>query len=215
VLLQELGSGVHFSRCSFADNAGSEVTIEQRFNTGHVAFDRCTFAAPVRPAIAPHLLDAHAVGNGHLDLEIHNAELRDNAGTALEAAASGSATLFLTLTDITGQRLGTGGVVLRAAGNAQASLIMARVHMTAPAAPALVDVTAEGSSAACVDLAANTLFAGGAAIHLTAVPPAALRAVSSADSPAVLGNALAAANGGTNSAIQVPPVALTIVKTCR
>jgi hypothetical protein len=215
VLLQELGGGVHFVRSSFADNAGSEVTIEQRFNSGGVTFDGCSFSAPQRPAIAAHLVDAHAVGNARLELEIHNAELRDNAGTAIEAGASGAATLFLTVTDSTGQHLGTGGVVLRAGGNAQASLTMTRVRMTAPAAPALVEVKAEGSSVACVDLAANSLVGGGAAIHLTAVPPAALRAVSSADSPAVLGNALAAANGGTNSAIQVSPVALTIVKSCR
>jgi hypothetical protein len=215
VLLQELGDGVHFIRSSFTDNAGSEVTIEQRFKPGHLTFDRCTFAAPVRPTIAPHLLDAHVLGNGRLDLEIHNAELRDNAGTAMEAAASGSATLFLTITDSTGQHLGTGGIVLRAGESAQAALALTRVRMTAPAAASLVEVTAEGSSSACVDLAANTLSGGGPAIRLTAAPPAALHAVSGAASGAVLAEALAAANDGATALIHVAPDALTVVRSCR
>ncbi len=78
-----------------------------------------------------------------------------------------------------------------------------------------MDVTAEGSSSACVDLAANTLSGGGPAIRLTAVPPATLRVVSGAESGPVLANALAAANNGTTAAISVAPGALTLVKSCR
>lgn len=214
VLLQEVGD-VRFLRSSFSDNAGSEVRVEQRFNSGRLAFERCIFAATARPTLAPHLLTIHAVGNARLELEIHNSELRDNAGAAVDANASGTSTLFLTVTDSTGQHLGEGGVALHASDNAHASLVMTRVRMTAPAATSLADITAGGASSVCVDLAANTLSGRGAAIRLAGAPPASVRVVSAAGTPALLANALAAANDGAAAAIQVTPAALTVVGTCR
>lgn len=213
VLLQEVGDGVQFVRGNFADNAGSEVRIEQRFNTGRLTFQRCVFAAPTRPTIAPQLIAVHAVG-GKLDLELHNSEIRDNAGGAIDVTVLAAAALNLTIADTIGQHLGTGGVTLKASDTAHATVAMTRVQITAPAARAIVDLTAAGSAGVCADLSMNALAAGGPAIVLTAAPPAQFRVVSAAESPSVLGAALAAANGGTTAAIHVPPGALAVARSC-
>jgi hypothetical protein len=215
VLLQELGGNVQFIRCSFTDNAGSEVMLEQKYNGGRVSFDRCTFAAPQRPAIAPRLIDIRVLGGAQLAVDIRNAELRDNAGSAVESTVSGQASLALTVTDSTGQRLGLGGVVARAEEQGRISLKMTRVRMAAPAAPSLVDVRASGAAVLCVDLAANGFAAGGAPIRLAVRGgQATLRVVSSAGGPAALVNALAAANGGAVATIEAPAAAVSILPSC-
>src|SRR5258708_22974898 len=134
--------------------------IEQRFNKGKVTFDRCVFAAPARPLIADNLVDIHALGGSSLEVEIVASELHDNAGSAVTATASGTANLVLTIADSALQHLGTGGVTLKAIDDAHATLAMARVQITAPAAPVVVDAAASGTAALCADLAANA-FSGG------------------------------------------------------
>jgi hypothetical protein len=216
VLLQELREPVQFIRCHFTDNAGSEVKIEQRFNKGKVTFDRCVFAAPARPLIADSLVDVHALGGSSLEVEIVASELHDNAGSAIAATASGTATLVLTIADTALQHLGTGGVTLKAIDAAHATLAMARVQITAPAAPVVVDAAASGTAVLCADLAANAFSGGRPPIRLTANgPQASLHVVTNAGDAGALSQALAAANGGASAAVEASASALALVTSCR
>lgn len=215
VLLQELRAPVLFSRCHFTDNAGSEVMIEQRFNKGKVTFDRCVFAAPVRPLIAESLIDVHALAGSALEVEITASELHDNAGSAITANVSGTATLALTIADTALQRLGTGGVTLKALDAAHATLAMTRSQIVALAAPVVVDAAASGTASLCADLSGNAFTGGRPPVRLVANGPASLQVVTSAADAGVLPNALAAANGGAAAVIEAGAASLRLVTSCR
>jgi hypothetical protein len=213
-LLQEAAE-VTFSRCRFNDNAGSEVLIEQKYNSGAVTFDRCTFAAPARPTVAEHLLEARVLGAASLQLKIANSELHDNAGSALAAEASGTASLAITLTDTTAQRVGTGGLSLAARDHAHASLSAERVQVAAPAAASAVQVTASDSATVCADLHVSSFLGGRPSVRLTATGPSAtLRVVTNATTAAALPNAFAAANGGSTLLAEVAAGQLSLVPAC-
>ena len=190
--------------------------IEQKFNKGRVTFDRCVFAAPVRPLIAESLMDIHALAGSSLEVEIQGSELHDNAGSAITASASGTATIILTIADTALQHLGTGGVTLKALDAVHAALVMTRVQITAPAAPVVVDASASGTATLCADLGANAFTGGRPPIRLAAKgPQASLHVVTNATDAGVLANALAAANGGAAAAIEASPAKLVLVQSCR
>src|SRR5439155_16001803 len=50
VLLQEISGTILFRLCEFADNAGGELMIVQRFNSGRLTLDRCTLSSADRSA---------------------------------------------------------------------------------------------------------------------------------------------------------------------
>ncbi len=215
VLLQELREPVTFTRCHFIDNAGSEVMIEQRFNKGRVTFDQCVFAAPARPLIAESLIDVHALAASSLEVDIRGGDLHDNAGSGVTAIASGTATLVLNIADTALQRLGTGGVTLKANDAAHAAMLMTRSQIVALAAPVVVEGAASGMATLCADLAMNALTGGRPPIRLAAKgPQATLRVVTNAADAASVSNAIAAANGGASAAIEAVLPALTVVQSC-
>jgi Right handed beta helix region len=215
VLLQELREPVTFTRCRFTDNAGSEVMIEQRFNKGRVTFDQCVFAAPARPLIAESMIDVHALAGSSLEVDIRGSDLHDNAGSGITATASGTATFVLSIADTALQRLGTGGVILKAVDAAHAALVMTRSQITALAAPVVVDGAASGTATLCADLATNAFTGGRPPIRLAAKSPqASLHVVTNAADGAGISSALAAANGGAAAAIEALPPALAVVQTC-
>jgi hypothetical protein len=215
VLLQELREPVTFNRCRFTDNAGSEVMIEQRFNKGRVTFDTCLFAASARPQIAESMIDIHALAGSSLEVDIRGSDLHDNAGSGITATASGTATFVLNIADTALQRLGTGGVSLKAVDAAHAALVMTRTQIMALAAPVVVDGAASGTSTLCADIATNAFTGGRPPIRLTVNgPQASLHVVTNAADAAGISSALAAANGGATAAIEALPPALAAVQTC-
>jgi hypothetical protein len=147
-LLQEVGGTIRFTLSSFTDNAGSEVTIEQRFNHGRVIFDRCVFNATTRPTAAPRLVDIQVLGAGTLAVSLSDARLNDNAGDGIVLVASGNSSAALTISGSFAQKLGT----------------------------TAVDVSARGAANVCADLAMNTfLSAGPQAIRLVSLPGSRLQ----------------------------------------
>lgn len=214
VLLQEVNGTVQFNRCRFTDNAGSEVLLEQKFNKGHVTFDRCVFSAEQRPTVASRLVDIHVLAASQLEIEIRDGQMHDNAGAAIDASASGTSSLALTVSDVTMQRLGTGGLSLHATESAHAAVQLIRVQIAAPAAPAAVDLSASGSASLCADLSLSAFTGGAPPVRLAAHDQATARVVSNAAGPAALANAFAAANAGATIAVDVPPASLSIVTSC-
>ncbi len=215
-LLQEVNGSLRFTLCRFADNAGSEVLIEQKFNHGRVTFDRCRFEAAARPLIADTLIGIHVLLSGALGVEVTGSELHDNAGSGVAATASGTSALSLSIADTFVQHLGTGGVTLRATDSAHASLAMARVQIAAPAAPVVIDAAAAGSAALCTDFQASAFTGGKPPIRLAATgPQASLQVVTGATGAAAIANAISAANGGAFAAIEASGTALAAVGACR
>lgn len=210
VLVQEATRTIAFSRCSFADNAGSEVMIEQRFNSGRVTFERCTFAANERPTIATRLVDAHVSGRAQLTVEIRDSEMHDIAGSAVDVRTTGSGDLSLALERVNALRLGTGGVAAEAKDMSQIALSVRQSQLYATAASAAVDVRAADRAAVCIDLNTSGFDSRGKPIHLAAAPGAALRIVGGADPVA----SLAAANGGVGVALDAPLASVSSTTAC-
>jgi hypothetical protein len=213
VLLQEVGGTIRFTLCTFADNAGSGVTVEQRFNSGKVVFDRCTFSAAQRPLLAPHLFSAHALGGAALTLEVSSSEMRDNAGSAVDLQASGTSTLAAALRDVPMQRLGTGALSLHVREGARAALALHAVRVAAPAVVgAVVEVAAADASTACVDLDGNAFQGGGGtAVRLAASGAhAQLQLVGAA-----LAESISARNGGASVVIDGTSAAVHSAVACR
>src|SRR5947209_10627532 len=120
VLLQEAGGTITFSRSSFVDNAGSEMLVEQRFNNGKIVLDRCTLAATGRPQVAPYLIELRSFGNAKVDVEIRTGDLRDNLGSAIDAAASETSSLSIDTRDSSLQHFGHGIMTVAAKQSATA-----------------------------------------------------------------------------------------------
>jgi len=206
VLLQEASGTITFSRSSFADNAGSEMLIEQRFNSGKIAIERCIFSATGRPDVAPHLIEIRTFGNGSADVQLRNGDLHDNLGAAIDASASESSSLAIDLLDSSIQHFGHGVVTLTSRQGGKAQITMQRNTVVAQTSDRpLLDVSAAGSASVCAGISANR-FSGapGTIIRIAATPHAAMRL---AGLPAADANAVAGANGGAATAIDGPAVA--------
>jgi hypothetical protein len=213
VLLQELSGTITFSASSFSDNAGSEVLVEQRFNSGRLMLDRCTLSAPQRPDVAKQLLEVSTFGDAKLDIAIRNSDLRDSIGSAIEATASDGSSLALSVIDTTLQHFGHG--IIDAAAKQSSHLAIA-IHGSQFAAPAVrerawIDVSGTGNVSICAGVAANRFTAPeGTAISLRSAPASALRVVGVAgpDSKAIAA-AMATANGGVAVVIDGPATGAT------
>jgi hypothetical protein len=199
VLLQELGGTITISASSFADNAGREILVEQRFNDGRLVIDRCTLSAPQRPDVAKQLLEIQLFGAAKLDVAVRNSEMRDSIGSAIEASSAETSSLALSVVDTTLQHFGHGII---GAVASQGSHLGVTIRGSQFAAPAVrerpwIDVRGSDSATLCVDVTANRFAAPeGTAIGLTAGPQAALRVVGGdADTQAIIA-ATEAANGG-------------------
>lgn len=217
VLLQEIGGTITFSTSSFADNAGAEILVEQRFNDGQLVFDRCTLSAPQRPEVARKLLEVQVFGAAKLDVAVRNSALRDGVGLAIEASAAESSSLMLSVTDTALQHFGQGIIGATAK---QASHLAVTIHGSQFAAPAVrerawVDVAGMDNAAVCVDVSENRFAAPeGPAIHLVAAPHASLSVTGSGGSdPTAIAATAAAANGG--AAVVIGGSVTAITTTCR
>jgi parallel beta helix pectate lyase-like protein len=201
MLLQE-ASGVTISRGTFSDGGGSEIAIRQHSAAGRVVLDRCTLFAAEKPGAAAHLLDVAASGTGKLELVLQGGELRDNAGAAINANASDTASLALSLDGVSAAHVGTGALMAATHDTSRLSVAVRAARLSAPAAPAVIDVQAADHGIACVNIAGNQL-SGAVAIHLAATDPASLRLVGAANA-----RALAAANGG--AVVKIDGAATTV-----
>jgi hypothetical protein len=171
VLLQELSGTITFIASSFSDNAGSEMLVEQRFNSGRLILDRCTLSAPQRPDVAKELLDVKMFGAAKLDVAIRNSDLRDSIGSAIEATTAEGSSLALSVSDTTLQHFGHGVIGVAAK---QSSHIAITVHGSQFAAPAIrdrawIDVAGSDKASVCAEISANRFTAPeGTAVHLAA-----------------------------------------------
>lgn len=195
VLMQETGGTITFSASSFADNAGSEMLIEQRFNSGQLILDRCTLSAPQRPEVARQLLEIHLFGAAKLDVAIRNSEMRDSIGSAIDATTAGSATLALSVAGSTLQHFGGGIIGVAARQSSHLALTLRANQFAAPALPnrAWIEVSGRDATAVCTAFMANRFTAPeGTVIRLAAAPGSDLRiAGMGADA-----RSIGAANGG-------------------
>lgn len=156
-LLQELTGTVAFNICSFADGGG--VTVEQRFNRARLTCDHCTFAAPNRPQNTPFLLRMRAGGASSLDVALTFCQFNDNVGGGIEARATDTAALSLTVADSVLQRLGAAALSGTAEKGSRAIVEMRGTHVFTPAVhEPSVQFTANGDATACVDLATGNDF---------------------------------------------------------
>lgn len=217
VMLQEVGGTVTFSASAFADNAGSEMLIEQRFNNGRIIIDRCTLSAPQRPDVARQLLEIQSFGAARLDVAVRNSDMRDSIGSAIEAASAENSSLALSVADTTLQHFGHGII---AATARQTSHLAVTLHGSQFAAPAVrerawIEVSGADTAAVCADMTANRFAAPeGTAIRLAAAARAELRVVGAggSDTRAIAAD-MAAANGGANVVIE--GAASAIATPCR
>jgi hypothetical protein len=208
VLLQEAGGTITFSRSSFADNAGSEILIEQRFNSGKIVLDRCTLSATGRPEVAPHLLELRSFGKGRIDVEIRTGDLRDNLGSAIDAAAAEGSSLSIDTRDSSLQHFGHGIMTVAAKQSGTARITLRGNTIVALASDrAWIDAAASDNAGVCADIAANRFSSvPGTVIHLAASPHATLHILGAAPGGSI-GPALAAANGGASTLVDGPAVA--------
>jgi hypothetical protein len=209
-LLQEAGGTITFSRSSFADNAGSEMLIEQRFNTGRIVLDRCTLAATGRPEVAPHLLEVRTFGTSKIEVELRGAELKDNLGSAIDAVAGENSSLSVDASDSSLQHFGHGVVTVASRQNGSAQLTLRSNSVVALVSDrAWVDVAASDAGTACVDVSANRFSSvPGTVIHLAASPHSSMRVIGapSGDAQAIAAM-VAAANGGAVAVVDGTAVA--------
>ncbi|MGA8808045.1 MAG: hypothetical protein WB973_09210 [Thermoanaerobaculia bacterium] len=214
VLLQEVGGTITFTASSFADNAGSEMLIEQRFNNGRIVLDRCIFSATGRPEVAPHLLELRSFGNAKVDVELRAADLHDNLGSAMDAAAAEGSSLSIDTQNSSLQHFGHGIMTVAAKQSGNARIALRGNTIVALASDrAWIDAAASDAAGICADIAANRFSSvPGTVIHLAAAPQANLRILGLPSGTAAIGAALAAANGGAVTLVEGPAAAAA---TCR
>jgi hypothetical protein len=207
VLLQEAGGTITFSRSSFVDNAGSEMLVEQRFNNGKIVLDRCTLAATGRPQVAPYLIELRSFGNAKVEVEIRTGDLRDNLGSAIDAAASETSSLTIDTRDSSLQHFGHGIMTVAAKQSANARVTLRNNMVVALASDRpWVDVAATEAGSVCADIAANRFSSvPGTVIHLAASPQSRLSVLGAGAADAgAISAALAAANGGAPTVVDGP-----------
>jgi hypothetical protein len=215
VLLQEAGGTITFSRSSFADNAGSEMLVEQRFNSGRIVLDRCTLSATGRPEVAPHMLEVRTFGSGRMDVELSGADLHDNLGSAIDASAAETSSLSIDAHDSSLQHFGHGVMTVAARQGAKARVAMRGNTVVALASDrAWIDVAATDSATVCADVAANRFSSvPGTVIHLAASPRAGLNVVGAPPgAPGVVSAALAAANGGAAALVEGAAAGISVCR---
>ena len=121
-----------------------------------MTFDHCAFASPNQPQNTPFLLRARTSGIAALDVQLTFCELHDNVGGGIEARATDTSALSLSVADSVLQRLG--GTALAAAVEKGSHAIVemrgTRVFTPAQRDPA-VQLTLADEATACVDLAGN------------------------------------------------------------
>lgn len=211
VLLQEIGGTITFSASSFADNAGSEMLVEQRFNEGHLVLDRCKLAAPQRPDVAKQLIEIEALGGGKLSIDIRNSDLRDSIGSAIDASSGENGSLVMSVVDSTLQHFGHGVIDAVAKDSSRLALTVRGSQFAAPALHdhAWIDAGGQGRATVCAEISANHFTAPeGTAMHLRAEANAAFRVIgvaADADAKAVAA-VLTAANNGAAVVIDGPVI---------
>jgi len=213
VLLQEAGGTITFSRSSFVDNAGSEMLIEQRFNNGKIILDRCTMAATGRPQAAPYLIELRSFGSAKVEVEIRAGDLRDNLGSAIDAAASETSSLSIDTRDSSLQHFGHGIMTVAAKQGANVRVTLRNNMVVALASDRpWVDVAATEAASVCADIAANRFSSvPGTVIHLAAAPQSHISVAGvAAGDQAAIGAALAAANGGAPAVLEGPAVGVPV-----
>jgi hypothetical protein len=207
VLLQEAGGTITFSRSTFTDNAGSEMLIEQRFNSGRIVLDRCILAATGRPEVAPHLLEVRTFGNSRIGVEIHTGDLKDNLGSAIDAVANETSSLSIDASESSLQHFGHGVITVGAkqSGNAQLTL-RGNTVVALVSDRAWVDVATSDAATACIDLTANRFSSvRGTVIHLGSSPPSSMRVIGAPSSD--VRAMVSAANGGAMTVVEGAVVA--------
>jgi hypothetical protein len=164
VLLNESKGNVQFSRCVLEDAFDGALVLTQQFNSAHVTFDRCSFSAPGRPAGAAHLITLRTSGIAKLDLELRNAQVYDNAASAIRADATGTSAMNLKITDSRIERFGRTALELTVGDQARVAFSMGRTVVNVPAAvdvPA-IDIAVFGGASACAEMFGNQVVNGGA-----------------------------------------------------
>lgn len=164
VVLSEAKGNVQFSRCIFEDAFDGALVVAQQFNNARLVFDRCTFSAAGRSAGAAHLITLRSSGIAKLDVELRNAEVHDNAASAIRADAAGSSAMSVKIVDARIERFGRTAIELTARDQARAVFTMGRTVVYVPAAidvPA-VDIAVVGAASACADMFGNQVVNGGA-----------------------------------------------------
>jgi hypothetical protein len=212
VLLQEAGGTITFSRSTFTDNAGSEMLIEQRFNSGRIVLDRCILAATGRPEVAPHLLELRTFGNSRIGIEIHTGDLKDNLGSAIDAVASETSSLSIDASESLLQHFGHGVITVGAKQNANAQLTLRGNTVVALVSDrAWVDVATFDAATACADLTANRFSSvPGTVIHLKSSPPSSMRVIGAPSSDArAIAAMISVANGGAVAVVDGTVMAAT------
>jgi hypothetical protein len=213
VLLQEASGTITFSRSSFVDNAGSEMLIEQRYNNGKIVLDRCKLAATGRPQVAPYLLELRSFGKAKVDVEIRTGDLRDNLGSAIDAAASETSSVSIDTRDSSLQHFGHGIMTVAAKQSANARVTLRNNTVVALASDRpWVDAAATEAGRVCADIAANRFSSvPGTVMHLAASPQARISVlgVVAVNSGAVSA-ALAAANGGASTLVEGPAAGVSV-----
>lgn len=152
VLLQEIIGTILFRLCEFADNAGGELMIAQRFNSGRLTLDRCTVSAAERPAT--ELLQMQVGGFAHLDVELNGARMHDNTGAGIRATASEHASLSLAIADLYTSNVGGTALEVTAQQSSRGALLLRGAYF-APSSVPLVAVEAADSAEVCADFAGN------------------------------------------------------------
>jgi hypothetical protein len=214
VLLQEAAGTITFSRSSFADNAGSEMLIEQRFNNGKIVLDRCTLSATGRPEVAPYLLELRSFGNAKVDLELRAGDLHDNLGSAFDAAAAEGSSLSIDTRDSSLQHFGHGIMTVVAKQSANARIVLRGNTIVALTSDRpWIDAAAADNAAICADIAANRFSSvPGTVIHLAVSPQANLRILGVTPGDGAMSAALAAANGGATALVEGPATAAALCR---
>ncbi len=179
VLMQEAGGLIRMSNCRFIDNAGSQLRVEQRFNSGRILLDHTELAAEQRPQGGQRLLDLRSAGQSRLEIAIANSSLHDNAGSAIDVSASGTSAMRITIDDTSATHLGVGAINAAATEGSSITFAMHRTQIVAPAVneQALIELAASGHASLCVDAARNTLTGGLAPLHVATSPGTSLRVV--------------------------------------
>ena len=165
LVLQEVSGTISCSRCRLTDGGGGEVIAEQRFNSGRIVFDGCTFGAPKRPGAAPFLVRVLTAGRARLDVDVRGGSFEDADGGAVSVDAADSSSASTSITDAVSQRLGRGILAVAGHGTAQTPVAMHGTRVIAPGVRggALVRVTAGDAATACVDLSGNVFTVGSGA----------------------------------------------------
>jgi hypothetical protein len=189
--------------------------IEQRFNNGKIVLDRCILAATGRPQVAPYLMELRSFGSAKVEVEIRTGDLRDNLGSAIDAAASDTSSVSIDTRDSSLQHFGHGIMTVAAKQSANARVTLRNNMVVALASDRpWVDIAATEAGGVCADIAANRFSSvPGTVIHLAASPQSRISVLGvTATGAGAISAAVAAANGGATTVVEGPAAS---VSDCR